>query len=63
MIDENLLKMEVDLEEVGYILCSDKYAQWLLTNTANFSTAAFILQAGLDAYAELKEKLAADENI
>ena len=60
MIDNNLLKMEIDLEEVEYILHSEKYAQWLLSNTANFSTAAFILQAGLDACEKLKEQLSSD---
>lgn len=43
------LEVTVDLEEVKQFIESDKFAQFLLTNTTQFSSAAFILQALFNA--------------
>ena len=37
--------MTVDLNEVKEFVESSKFADYLLSNTTNFSTAAYILQA------------------
>lgn len=45
------------LEEVERTVTSDKFAQYLLSNTTNFATAVFILETLLSAIDEAKEKL------
>ena len=45
------------LEEVEATVTSDKFAQYLLSNTTNFASAAFILETLLGAIDEAKEKL------
>ena len=53
---EVTIDMEV-LEEVEATVTSDKFAQYLLSNTTNFASAAFILQTLLNAIDEAKEKM------
>ena len=50
------IDMEV-LEEVEATVTNDKFAQYLLSNTTDFATAAFILQTLLNAIDEAKEKM------
>ena len=50
------IDMEV-LEEVEATVTSDKFAQYLLSNTTDFVVAAFIMQTLLNAIDEAKEKL------
>lgn len=45
------------LEEVERTVTSDKFAQYLLSNTTDFVAAAFILETLLNAIDEAKEKL------
>lgn len=55
------MNVNVDLDEVYEVLHSEDYTSWLLNNTTDFGTAAFILQAGFDAYEKAKAQVAADE--
>ena len=48
--------MSVDLEKVQEFIEGDKFAQFLLNNTTDFSVAAFILQTVMDKINELKEE-------
>lgn len=50
--------MEVDIEDVENFITSEMYTQFLLDHTTQFSTAAFILQKGLEAVEEAKAYLA-----
>ena len=43
------MEMTVDLEEVRKFVESEKFTSFLLNNTVNFSTAAFVLQTLLTA--------------
>ena len=58
------LTMDVDLDEVEELITSDKFAQFLLNNTVNFSTGAFVLQSAYEALMEAKGmiKQKSDEN-
>ena len=42
-------EMTVDVNEVREFIESDKFVQFLLNNTTDFSVAAFILQAVFNA--------------
>ena len=53
------IDMEV-LEEVEATVTSDKFAQYLLSNTTDFVVAAFIMESLLNAIDEAKEKLGED---
>ena len=53
---EVTIDMEV-LKEVETTVTSDKFAQYLLSNTTDFAVAAFILETLLSAIDEAKEKL------
>lgn len=46
--------MQVDLDDVKEFVESDKFTQFLLSNTTEFSTAAFILQTVLEKIDEIK---------
>ena len=48
------MDMIVNLEDVKEFVESQKFTQFLLSNTTEFSTAAFILQTLLDKVEELK---------
>ena len=41
--------MEVDLQEVKKLITSDKFVQFLLNNTTDFSVAAYVLQTLQDS--------------
>ena len=45
------------LDEVEATVTNDEFAQYLLSHTTEFATAAFIMQTLLDAVDEAKEKL------
>ena len=47
------MDMTVNLEDVKKFIESQKFTQFLLSNTTEFSTAAFILQTLLDKIEEL----------
>ena len=42
-------EVTVDLDDVRQFIESEKFSQFLLANTTEFTTAAFILQTLLDA--------------
>lgn len=48
------MDMTVNLEDVKEFIKSDKFTQFLLSNTTEFSTAAFIFQTLLDKIEELE---------
>ena len=48
------MDMTVNLEDVREFIESQKFTQFLLSNTTEFSTAAFILQILLDKIEELE---------
>ena len=45
------------LDEVEATVTNDEFAQYLLSHTTDFCSAAFIMQTLLDAIDEAKEKL------
>lgn len=49
------MEVSVDIENVEEFITSDKFRDFLLNNTTDFGTAAFILQTLLDAINDLKE--------
>jgi hypothetical protein len=56
----NMFTVQIDrevLDEVEATVTDDKFAQYLLSHTTDFSAAAFIMQTLLDAVDEAKEKL------
>lgn len=50
--------MPVDIIEVKEFVKSDKFSQFLLNNTTDFYSAAFILQVLLDKIAEVEDEMA-----
>lgn len=52
---ENIL-VEVNIEDVEKMVRSDKFAQFLLSNTTEFESAAFILQVLLNAIDAMKSQ-------
>lgn len=53
---EVIINREI-LDEVETTVTNDAFAKYLLLNTVNFATCAFIVQTLLDAVKEAKEKL------
>ena len=49
--------MSVDLSDVEDFVTSEQFTQFLLNNTTEFSTAAFILQVLLDKIEECREEV------
>lgn len=47
---------EIDLQDVETFVKSEKFAQFLLANTEEFESAAFILQVLLNAVEAAKEE-------
>lgn len=45
-----------DLDNVKKFVKSDKFTEFLLNNTTNFGTAAFVLQTLLDKISELEKE-------
>ena len=56
-------EVEVDLDEVKRVVEAPEFAQYLLSHTAEFTTAAFILQTLLDAVDEAAQQFDNSENI
>lgn len=56
-------EVTVDLEEVKQVIEAPEFAQYLLSHTTQFSTAAFILQTLLDAVDEAAQQFDNSENI
>ena len=48
------MEIEVDIKEVRKFIKSEKFSDFLLSNTTDFSTAAFILQTLLDKIDEIE---------
>ena len=55
--------IEVDLDEVKEFIENPEFHQYLLANTTEFSTAAFILQTLLDAVENAIQRIDNTENI
>lgn len=53
----------VDLDEVKRVIEAPEFAQYLLSHTTEFGTAAFILQTLLDAVEEAVQQIDNTENI
>ena len=53
----------VDLDEVKRVIEAPEFAQYLLSHTTEFSSAAFILQTLLNAVDEAAQTLDNSENI
>lgn len=49
------METKINLVDVENFITSDKFTQFLLSNTTDFGTAAFILQALFDKINEIKE--------
>ena len=49
------MEVSVDLKDVEQFITSDKFSHFLVTNTTDFATAAFVLQTLLDRVDELKK--------
>lgn len=50
------MELEVDLKDVEFFI-NNKLGSLLIENTTDFNTAAFILQASIDALATAKKSL------
>ena len=48
------MELSVDINDIEEFVKSDKFSQFLLNNTTEFSTAAFVLQTLFDKIDELK---------
>ena len=48
------MEMTVDIDNVENFVISDKFRNFLLSNTTDFGTAAFVLQTLLDKIDEIK---------
>lgn len=51
------MDISVDIEDVEQFIISDKFRDFLLNNTSEFGTAAFILQSLLNAVDDMKEHM------
>lgn len=56
-------EVEVDLDEVKSVVEAPEFAQYLLSHTTQFSSAAFILQTLLDAIETAASSIDNSENI
>ena len=50
------MEIEIDLDDIKEFVTSKKFTDFLLSNTTQFGTAAFILQTVLEKIDELKEE-------
>lgn len=57
------LEVSVDLKEVKRVIEAPEFAQYLLSHTTQFSSAAFILQTLLDAVDDAAASLDNSDNI
>lgn len=51
------MEVSVDIEDVEKFVVSDNFRNFLLNNTTDFGTAAFILQSLLSAIEEAKRNM------
>lgn len=51
------MTVDVDIEEVEKFIMSDKFRDFLLSNTSDFGVAAFILQSLLNDVDEVRMKM------
>ena len=56
------MEMTVNMDNIKEFIENEKFHQFLLSNTTEFETAAWVLQTLLDAYSEADKKLAAADN-
>ena len=56
-------EIDVDLDEVKRVIEAPEFAQYLLSHTTQFSSAAFILQTLLDAVEAVAPSIDISENI
>jgi len=49
--------VDVDIEEIEKFIMSDKFRDFLLSNTSDFGVAAFILQSLLNDVDEVRMKM------
>ena len=56
-------EVSVDLDEVQRVIEAPEFAQYLLSHTTEFASAAFILQTLLDAVDEARLSLDNSDNI
>ena len=50
-------EIEVDLQDIYNIINNPSFSQFLLLNTANWTSAAWIIQTLLDAFEEASQQL------
>jgi hypothetical protein len=55
------MEVSVDINDVEKFITSDKFTEFLLNNTTDFATAAFVLQSLLEAVDVAKEELSKGE--
>jgi len=51
------MTVDVDIEEVEKFILSDDFRDYLLSSTANFGVAAFILQSLMNAVDDVRMKM------
>lgn len=51
------MTIDVDIEEVEKFIMSDKFRDFLLSNTSDFGVAAFILQSLLNDVDEVRMRM------
>lgn len=56
-------EVTVDLDEVKQVIEAPEFAQYLLSHTTQFSSAAFILQTLLNAVDDAAQSIDNNENI
>ena len=52
------MDMAIDIIDVKQFVKSDKFSQFLLSNTTDFTTAAFILQTLFEKIEEVEKEMA-----
>lgn len=57
------LEVTVDLDDVKEFIESEKFCQFLLSNTTQFTTAAFILQTLMNAVENSAQQIDKNENL
>ena len=51
------METSVDLDDVEHFITSDKFTKFLISNTTDFVTAAYILQSLLDDVKESRKQV------
>ena len=50
------MEIDINIEEIEAFITSEKFSNFLLSNTTEFGTCAFILQTLLDKIEEIKSE-------